>query len=100
MISNGIRPDQWRLEPQKFRNLPIFLPSYDEQVRISDYIDRIIGKTEHLIEITQDSIDRLNEFRTALITAVVTGQIDVATWGKRGETDRRLDQIEEAMAHG
>ncbi len=33
-----------------------------------------------------------------LITAAVTGQIDVATWGKRGETDRRLDKIEEEMA--
>lgn len=39
----------------------------------------------------------MNEFRAALITAAVTGQIDVATWGKRGQTDRRLDKIEEAM---
>ena len=38
------------------------------------------------------------EFRAALITAAVTGQIDVATWGKRGETDRRLDDIESNMA--
>lgn len=41
--------------------------------------------------------ERLREFRAALITAAVTGQIDVATWGKRGDTDRRLDRIEEAM---
>lgn len=39
----------------------------------------------------------LSEFRSALITAAVTGQIDVATWGKQGQTDRRLDEIEEAM---
>ena len=44
------------------------------------------------------SIDRLREFRSALITAAVTGQIDVSTWGKKGMTDRRLDQIEEAAS--
>jgi type I restriction enzyme S subunit len=44
------------------------------------------------------SIERLRELRTALITAAVTGQIDVATWGKRGTTDRRLDAIEADMA--
>jgi len=40
------------------------------------------------------SIERLAEFRSALITAAVTGQIDVATWGKRGTTD----DIEAEMA--
>jgi type I restriction enzyme S subunit len=44
------------------------------------------------------SIDRLREFRAALITAAVTGRIDPATWRRRGDTDRRLDQIEEALA--
>ena len=44
------------------------------------------------------SIDRLREFRSALITAAVTGQIDVSTWGKQGTTERRLDQIEEATS--
>ncbi len=29
--------------------------------------------------------------------ATVTGQVDVATWGKQGQTDRRLDKIEEVM---
>jgi len=44
------------------------------------------------------SIDRLREFRSALITAAVTGEIDVTTWRRRGSTDRRLDQIEEEMS--
>ena len=33
-----------------------------------------------------------------LITAAVTGQIDVSTWGKQGTADRRFDQIEEATS--
>ena len=35
-------------------------------------------------------LDRLRELRAALITAAVTGQIDVVSWGKQGETDRPL----------
>ena len=45
-----------------------------------------------------DAYDRLREFRSALITAAVTGQIDVSTWGKQGTADRRLDRIEEASS--
>lgn len=55
-----------------------------------DFERRLKGKTEL-------SIARLEEFRRALITAAVTGQIDVTTWGKQSQADRRLDQIEEAM---
>lgn len=44
----------------------------------------------------EQSIALLREYRAALITAAVTGQIDVATWGRDGRTERRLDQIEEA----
>ncbi|MGM0743182.1 MAG: hypothetical protein ACQEVT_16580 [Pseudomonadota bacterium] len=41
------------------------------------------------------SIHRLKEYRSALITAAVTGQIDVATYSKSGTPDRRLDAIQE-----
>lgn len=47
--------------------------------------------------VTGNSIDRLREFRAALITAAVTGQIDPETWSRRGATDRRLGQIEAEM---
>jgi len=47
---------------------------------------------------TNTSIRKLGEFRSALITAAVTGQIDVTTWSRRDSTDRRLDRIEEEMS--
>ena len=47
---------------------------------------------------THTSIERLREFRSALFTASVTGEIDVSTWGKQRTIDRRLDQIEEAAS--
>ena len=43
------------------------------------------------------SVDRLKEYRSALITAAVTGQIDVTTYAKSGTNDRRLDAIQEEM---
>ena len=58
----------------------------------------ILSRYKHLKANIDRSADRLREFRSALITAAVTGQIDVSTWGKQGTTDRRLDQIEEAAS--
>ena len=52
---------------------------------------------ERLTDKVSKSITQMREFRAALITAAVTGQIDVTTWGKQGQTDGRLDEIEEAM---
>lgn len=79
------------------RNVPVFLPPLAEQSVIVDAISARFVKKEALVDRLKLSVDRLREFRAALITAAVTGQIDVTKWGKEGQTDRRLDQIEEAM---
>ncbi|MXO91065.1 restriction endonuclease subunit S [Pontixanthobacter aquaemixtae] len=77
LISNGIRTDQWRLEPEKFLELPVFLPPMDEQEAIANRIDRELDRIRDLIEKTERSIALLKEKRAALITAAVTGKIDV-----------------------
>ncbi len=46
---------------------------------------------------TNASIDRLKEYRSALITAAVTGQIDVTTYVKSGTSDPALCAIQEEM---
>lgn len=56
------------------------------------------SKLDALTEKARSSIDGLREFRSALITAAVTGQIDPETWSRRGTTDRRLDQIAAEMS--
>jgi hypothetical protein len=40
-------------------------------------LDRETAKIDALIAKVRDAIDRLKEFRTALISAAVTGKIDV-----------------------
>ena len=77
LISNGIRTDQWRMEPEKFLELPIFLPPLEEQEAIANRIDRELDRIRGLIEKTERSIALLKEKRAALITAAVTGKIDV-----------------------
>jgi type I restriction enzyme S subunit len=64
---------------------------------VVDNLDRAELRSHTLERANGRSIERLREFRAALITAAVTGQIDVARWGKKGQTDRRLEQIEKEM---
>lgn len=72
-------------------------PPLDEQRKVGEVIDQIEQSYKPILEKNQISIDRLKEYRSALITAAVTGQIDVSTYAKSGTTDRRLDAIQEEM---
>lgn len=77
--------------------LKIPIPSRDVQLKVVDQLDEAELRSHAVIEATKRSIVQLQEYRTALITAAVTGQLDVKTWGKFGQNDRRLDEIQEAM---
>ena len=49
----------------------------DEQSRIVTHLDQATGEIDALIAKIRQAIDNLKEFRTALISAAVTGKIDV-----------------------
>lgn len=53
------------------------VPAIAEQRAIADYLDRETGRIDGLIAKVEEGIERLREYRTALISAAVTGQIDV-----------------------
>jgi type I restriction enzyme, S subunit len=55
----------------------VALPPLDEQRRITAYLDERTGKIDVLIAETEQFIELAHERRAALITAAVTGQIDV-----------------------
>jgi type I restriction enzyme, S subunit len=61
----------------KVRNLPVPLPSLAEQDMILSSISEGTERINALIAKVRDAIDRLKELRTALISAAVTGKIDV-----------------------
>lgn len=58
-------------------NLPIALPTISEQLRIADALDAQTATIDLLIAETERFIELSQERRSALITAAVTGQIDV-----------------------
>jgi type I restriction enzyme S subunit len=59
------------------REVLIPLPSLSEQHAISAYLNQEMAKLDALIIKVQVAIERLQEYRTALISAAVTGKIDV-----------------------
>lgn len=76
-MSNGIRTNQWRLEPDRFVTLELCLPPKREQEQIVSHVESRVTKLDGLHAATIESIRILRERRTALIAAAVTGQIDL-----------------------
>ena len=58
-------------------NTDIPLPPLPEQTAIAAYLDRESAMIDCMIEKVETAIEKLTEYRTALITAAVTGKIDV-----------------------
>ncbi|MGC8774810.1 MAG: restriction endonuclease subunit S, partial [Chlorobaculum sp.] len=65
------------LSQQQIGNVIVMLPSQSEQTAIATYLDRETAKIDRLIDKVEQAVERLQEYRTALITAAVTGKIDV-----------------------
>ena len=65
------------LTAEKLSALPMVFPPIDEQIEISSYLDAMFDKFEALISRSELSIALLKEHRTSLISAAVTGKIDV-----------------------
>ncbi len=57
--------------------IPLALPPWPEQRAIVEYLDREAARIDRLIGKVRQHIDVLGEYRTALISAAVTGKIDV-----------------------
>jgi type I restriction enzyme, S subunit len=59
------------------KDMPTVRPPLSEQRLIVAYIEKESAKLNAMVEKVEVAIDRLQEYRTALITAAVTGKIDV-----------------------
>jgi type I restriction enzyme S subunit len=58
-------------------NIVLAIPPKAEQEQIVTYLDRETAKIDALIAKIREGIEKLKEYRTALISAAVTGKIDV-----------------------
>jgi len=96
LTSNFIRDGQ-DMNLSHFRQ--VWLPKLDvsEQMAIANHIEGETSRIDSLITLTGRSIDRLREYRASLITAAVTGQIDVSSWRKHSTTDKWAKESQEAL---
>lgn len=76
LTSNFIRDGQ-DLNFGHVRKVKLPKPDLREQAAIADHIEAETARIDGLITLTERSIDLLREKRAALITAAVTGKIDV-----------------------
>jgi type I restriction enzyme, S subunit len=60
-------------------DFPVTLPSLHEQELIVEFLDRTVARHEAAMDVCEQQVKRLGEYRQALITAAVTGKLDVLT---------------------
>ena len=73
-LATGIRVRSCDLRWNKIGNLLYPIPPKDEQDIIVDYLDNKIIKIDNLVQIKQDYVDKLEEYKKSLIYECVTGK--------------------------
>lgn len=75
--ATGASDSMQNISQSVVQNLWLAIPPPPEQLAIADYLDRETAKIDRMVAKVEEAIERLQEYRTALITAAVTGKIDV-----------------------
>lgn len=64
-------------------DFPVVLPPICEQLQIVSHIKTLTAKIDSIIQKYERQLDLLKEYKTAIISQVVTGAIDVRNWNKK-----------------
>lgn len=75
--AKGTSPSMQKLAQRDVLDIPLWVPSLGEQRAIVNYINEQTSRIDALIAKAEEHIALAKERRSALITAAVTGQIDV-----------------------
>lgn len=73
---HGIVDDLWTTRWQEMKNISVVTPSLEEQQRIADYLNKKCAEIEELIELQEQMIARLTDYRQSIITEAVTKGIN------------------------
>ncbi|AIY39166.1 Type I restriction-modification system [Collimonas arenae] len=76
-------------------NIPLFETGLDEQDQIVKHLDRVLARYDEVQKNAERTIELIQERRTALISAAVTGKIDVRDWQ---EPRQLAPELEDAAA--
>ena len=91
--AEGASSSMQNIAKEDYLNINCLLPPLKEQILIREFIEQKLSILNHLNIKAQEAVDRLKERRTALISAAVTGKIDVRNWqnpDKKNEADMEL----------
>ena len=77
VVAHSVGVSYPAINPSELACLDIILPPLDEQCAIAAFIDHETAKIDTLATKVREAIERLKEFRATLISAAVTGKIDV-----------------------
>lgn len=81
-----------RVPSEFLNNFEFALPPLSEQIAITKYLNQYLIKNEYLMNKAQSAIQLMQERRTALISAAVTGKIDVRSWQNQNKnTEAKME---------
>ncbi|MDF5737083.1 MULTISPECIES: restriction endonuclease subunit S [unclassified Nostoc] len=76
-LSTAVLNTQLNLNVERISNLFTVILPLDEQIKITKFLDKELQNIDQQKAQIKKAIERLKEYRTALITNAVTGKIDV-----------------------
>lgn len=71
-MSRGVIDSRLRLYPEQFYTFPVVIPPVAEQQRITDYLDTKCAEIDSLIELQEQMIAQLTDYKQSVITEAVT----------------------------
>lgn len=74
LVSGAAQP---KLTSDRLGGIRVPQPPPEEQIAIANFLDVETSQIDRMIQKVETAIEKLTEYRTALITAAVTGKIDV-----------------------
>jgi type I restriction enzyme S subunit len=83
LVSYGAAQKQYNVADAIEFTFPV--PPENEQNEIADFVKKSLARFNSLSDKAETQITLLQERRTALISAAVTGKIDVRDWSPAGE---------------
>ena len=77
VVANSVGVSYPAINAHELVSLAVACPGHEEQVAIARFLDRETAKIDALVAKVLEAIEHLRELRNALISAAVTGKIDV-----------------------
>lgn len=68
---------RWRLQTESFNNFKIPVPPYEEQQKISKYLDEKLLEINNIMNQKKNQLETLNQYKKSLIYEYVTGKKEV-----------------------